>query len=53
VPSPVLQVGRPAVRSDALAGERTTLDDVSGTVSRALRQQGEDDITLVLARVRS
>jgi hypothetical protein len=39
--------------SEALAGPGTPLDEVSGTVSRALRQQGEDDITLVLARVRS
>jgi len=38
--------------STALAGPRSVLGDASETVTRALRQHGEDDITLVLARVR-
>jgi len=38
--------------STALARPGATLDSTCETVTRALRQRGEDDITLVLARVR-
>jgi serine phosphatase RsbU (regulator of sigma subunit) len=36
----------------ALARPRATLGSTCATVTRALRQHGEDDITLVLARIR-
>jgi serine phosphatase RsbU (regulator of sigma subunit) len=36
----------------ALARPGCTLSDACQTVTQALRQQGEDDITLVLARIR-
>jgi serine phosphatase RsbU (regulator of sigma subunit) len=38
--------------SSALARPGATLGDASESVTRALRQHGEDDITLVLARIR-
>jgi hypothetical protein len=38
--------------SSALAGPRATLEDACETVTQTLRQHGEDDITLVLARIR-
>jgi len=38
--------------SSALDQRGTSLDSASETISQALRQRGEDDITLVLARVR-
>ena len=38
--------------SSALAGPRATLATACETVTQALRQHGEDDITLVLARIR-
>ena len=38
--------------SSALAQPGAALDSTCETVTRALRQRGEDDITLVLARVR-
>jgi serine phosphatase RsbU (regulator of sigma subunit) len=38
--------------SSALARPGATLDSTCETVTQALRQRGEDDITLVLARVR-
>jgi serine phosphatase RsbU (regulator of sigma subunit) len=37
----------------ALTAPRATLGEASQTVTAALRQYGEDDITLVLARIRS
>jgi serine phosphatase RsbU (regulator of sigma subunit) len=40
------------VLSSALARPGATLGDASESVTRALRQHGEDDITLVLARIR-
>jgi hypothetical protein len=36
----------------ALAGPRATLGSACATVTQALRQRGEDDITLVLVRIR-
>jgi hypothetical protein len=41
-----------AALSSALAGPRATLGSACATVTQALRQHGEDDITLVLARIR-
>jgi hypothetical protein len=41
-----------AALGSALAGPGATLADASQTVTRALHEDGEDDITLVLARVR-
>jgi PAS domain S-box-containing protein len=38
--------------SSALDQPGTSLDSASETISQALRQRGEDDITLVLARIR-
>ena len=38
--------------SSALDHPGTSLDSASETISQALRQRGEDDITLVLARIR-
>jgi serine phosphatase RsbU (regulator of sigma subunit) len=38
--------------SSALARPGATLDNACGTVTQALRERGEDDATLVLARVR-
>ena len=38
--------------SSALAGPRATLGTACETVTQMLRQHGEDDITLVLARIR-
>jgi GAF domain-containing protein len=38
--------------SSVLAGPRATLATACETVTQALRQHGEDDITLVLARIR-
>jgi hypothetical protein len=38
--------------SSALARPGSTLDSACERVTQALRQRGEDDITLVLARVR-
>jgi len=48
-------VGVTALRSAldiALAGTATTLASACETVTQALREHGEDDITLVLARIR-
>jgi hypothetical protein len=39
--------------SSALAAPRATLGSTCATVTQALRHHGEDDITLVLARIRS
>jgi serine phosphatase RsbU (regulator of sigma subunit) len=36
----------------ALADPAVPLEDVCETVTKAMRQHGEDDITLVLARIR-
>jgi len=50
-----LDKGLAALRHEltgALAGPGTTLDSACETVTRALREHGEDDITLVLARIR-
>ena len=38
--------------SSVLDQPGTSLDSASETISQALRQRGEDDITLVLARIR-
>jgi serine phosphatase RsbU (regulator of sigma subunit) len=38
--------------SSALDGSHATLDAACETVTQTLRQHGEDDITLVLARIR-
>ena len=38
--------------SPALAQPRASLDSACESVTQALRQRGEDDITLVLARIR-
>jgi len=40
------------ILGSALAAPRATLGNASQTVTTALRQHGEDDITLVLARIR-
>jgi serine phosphatase RsbU (regulator of sigma subunit) len=50
-----LDQGMAALRDalgSALARPRATLGSTCATVSQALRQQGEDDITLVLTRIR-
>jgi len=41
-----------AALGSALAGPRATLGSACATVTQTLRQHGEDDITLVLARIR-
>jgi hypothetical protein len=41
-----------AALGSALGGPRATLGSACATVTQALRQHGEDDITLVLARIR-
>jgi hypothetical protein len=38
--------------SSALARPRATLGNTCATVTQSLRQHGEDDITLVLIRIR-
>ena len=50
-----LEDGMAALRgalSSALARPGSTLDNCCETVTQALRQRGEDDVTLVLARIR-